>query len=79
MPGALLITPLLLLCLADCTMPLRCGSDAPAVQSSDDATLDGRLMRCSALGTKAHDDPDCEAAFAEARRRVLPPPRRSEP
>ncbi len=73
MTGSNLFVPLLLVALAGCTMPLRCGSETPAVSSSADATLDGRLVRCSALGGKAHDDPDCESAFAEARRRILPP------
>lgn len=74
MPSQVAAITGLILCLAGCTMPLRCGPDATASLSSDDAALDGRLVRCGALGVKAHDDPDCESAFAQARRRVLPPP-----
>lgn len=68
------IALLLVLGLTDCTMPLSCGAHAAATPSSDDTSLDGRLVRCSALGAKAHDDPECEGAFEEARKRILPLP-----
>jgi conjugative transfer region protein TrbK len=74
MPAHLAALACLVLCLAGCTVPLRCGPEATATTSSSDATLDGRLVRCSALGTTAHDDPDCKNVFAEARRRILPTP-----
>jgi conjugative transfer region protein TrbK len=63
------------ICLAGCTIPLRCESDAVLGHAEDSSALDGRLMRCSALGPKAApDDPDCQSAWAEARQRILPPP-----
>jgi conjugative transfer region protein TrbK len=63
------------ICLAGCTIPLRCESDAVLGHAEDSSALDGRLMRCSALGPKAApDDPDCQNAWAEARQRILPPP-----
>lgn len=56
--------------VAACAVPLRSGDNTPNV----DAALDGRLVRCSALGVQAQDDADCISAFAEARRRILPEP-----
>jgi conjugative transfer region protein TrbK len=62
------------ICLAGCTVPLRCEPDAVLGHSEGSSALDGRLMRCSALGAKAAaDDPDCESAWAEARQSILPP------
>ena len=65
--------PLLLIALtaAGCTIPLRDARNelAPAIDP-----LDARLERCSTLGAKNVDDPDCQSAFAEARKRILPPP-----
>jgi conjugative transfer region protein TrbK len=61
-------------CLAGCTVPLRCEPDAVLGHAEDSSALDGRLMRCSALGTQAAaDDPDCQSALAQARQRILPP------
>ncbi|HWV51666.1 putative entry exclusion protein TrbK-alt [Pseudorhodoplanes sp.] len=71
MPRTFLIVSLIALLLAGCTTPLRSG-DGGATVSNSDAALDGRLLRCSALGAKAQDDPDCVAAFSEARSRILP-------
>lgn len=72
MPRAPLALAVLLLCLTGCAASLRGGPEASASLSQADTALDGRLVRCSALGPKAHEDPDCESAFAEARRRILP-------
>jgi conjugative transfer region protein TrbK len=71
MPLSLVIVSVLAVLLMGCAGPLR-GSDSGAVLSNSDAALDGRLVRCSALGAAAQDDPDCVAAFAEARSRILP-------
>lgn len=71
MSRAVLALACLALGLCACAVPLR-GPDTQAALSSNDATLDGRLVRCSALGAQAQDDPDCVSAFAEARRRILP-------
>ncbi len=61
--------------LAGCTVPLRCEPDAALGHADGSSALDGRLMRCSALGAEAAaDDPDCQSAWAEARQRILPPP-----
>jgi conjugative transfer region protein TrbK len=61
-------------CLAGCTVPLRCEPDAALGQTEGSSALDGRLMRCLALGAKvAAEDPDCQNAWAEARQRILPP------
>lgn len=57
--------------LAGCAVSLR-GTDSGASPTSSDTALDGRLVRCSALGVGAQDDPDCISAFAEARRRIVP-------
>jgi conjugative transfer region protein TrbK len=61
-------------CLTGCTVPLRCEPDAAPGRTDGVTALDGRLMRCGALGAKAAaDDPDCQSAWAEARGRILPP------
>jgi conjugative transfer region protein TrbK len=61
--------------LAGCTVPLRCEPDAVLGHAEGPSALDGRLMRCGALGAKAAaEDPDCQSAWAEARQRILPPP-----
>jgi conjugative transfer region protein TrbK len=57
---------------AGCTIPLRQARDEAPPPASD--PLDARLERCSTLGAKNVDDPDCQSAFAEARKRILPPP-----
>lgn len=79
MPDRVVLMICLAFTLAGCAMPLRCGPEAAAAPSSADATLDGRLVRCSALGEKAHGDPDCESTFAEARQRILPPTSEKQP
>jgi len=59
--------------LGGCTIPLR--TDGTSSSGADDGTaLDGRLSRCAALGDKASTDADCQGAWAEARRRILPLP-----
>jgi conjugative transfer region protein TrbK len=64
---------LLAAALSGCTIPLSSWSSRPAV-SPDGAALDGRLTRCAALGANASADADCQNAWAEARRRILPVP-----
>jgi conjugative transfer region protein TrbK len=63
---------LIALSASACTIPLRQARDKAPPPASD--PLDERLQRCSTLGTKNVDDPDCQSAFAEARKRILPPP-----
>lgn len=58
--------------LAGCTVPLGSGTRDLASPPEDPAALDGRLSRCAALGGKASSDADCQSAWAEARRRILP-------
>jgi conjugative transfer region protein TrbK len=70
MRGPLFAIVFVALSLAGCALSLR-GADGDASVTHSDAALDGRLVRCSALGTAAHDDPDCIKAFAEARSRIL--------
>ncbi len=67
------IAPLLLIALSAsaCTIPLRQARDEAPPPASD--PLDARLQRCSTLGVKNVDDADCQSAFAEARKRILPP------
>ena len=67
------IAPLLLIALTAtaCTIPLRQAHDETPPAASD--PLDTRLERCSALGTKNIEDADCQSAFAEVRKRILPP------
>jgi len=67
------IAPFLLIAFSAsaCTIPLRQARDETPPPASD--PLDARLERCSALGTKNIDDADCQSAFAEARKRILPP------
>jgi conjugative transfer region protein TrbK len=55
-----------------CTIPLRQARDEAALPASD--PLDARLERCSTLDSRKVEDPDCQSAFAEARKRILPPP-----
>lgn len=59
--------------LNGCTIPLGSGTDDPP-PPEDLTTLDARLSRCAALGTNAANDADCQSAWAEARRHILPPP-----
>ena len=69
------ISTLLLACaLSGCTIPLSSWSSRPAVSPDDGSALDGRLARCAALGASASNDSDCQTAWAEARRRILPVP-----
>jgi conjugative transfer region protein TrbK len=64
---------LIALVATGCTIPLRQARDEAPPPASD--PLDARLLRCSALGSKAGaDDADCQSAFAEARKRLLPLP-----
>lgn len=63
---------LIALAATGCTIPLREARDEPPPPASD--PLDARLERCSTLGAKSIDDPDCKSAFAEARQRIVPPP-----
>jgi conjugative transfer region protein TrbK len=67
------VLSLIALTAAGCTIPLREARDEAPPPASD--PLDGRLLRCSALGPKAAaDDADCQSAWAEARQRIQPPP-----
>ena len=69
------VSTLLLACaLSGCTVPLSSWSSHPAVSPDDGTALDARLARCAALGANASTDADCQGAWAEARRRILPVP-----
>lgn len=57
--------------ISGCTIPLSSWSSRPAVSPDDGTALDARLARCAALGANASNDPDCQSAWAEARRRIL--------
>jgi len=65
-------TLLLFGALSGCTIPLSSWSSRSAAPPDDGAALDARLTRCAALGASASADADCQNAWAEARRRVLP-------
>ena len=67
-------TLLLFVALSCCTIPLSSWSSRTAVSPDDGTALDGRLARCGALGANASADADCQNAWAEARRRILPAP-----
>ena len=67
----LLVVAVALGALGGCTIPLR--TDGTSSGADDGTALDGRLSRCAALGDKASTDADCQTAWAEARRRILPP------
>jgi conjugative transfer region protein TrbK len=67
-------TLLLFGALNGCTVPLSSWSSRPAVLPDDGTALDARLARCAALGANASTDADCQGAWAEARRRILPVP-----
>jgi conjugative transfer region protein TrbK len=69
---ALLVVAVALVALGGCTIPLR--TDGTSSGADDGTALDGRLSRCAALGDKAPTDADCQTAWAEARRRILPLP-----
>jgi conjugative transfer region protein TrbK len=58
--------------LSGCTVPLASWSSRPTASSDDSTALDARLTRCAALGANASNDSDCQTAWAEARRRILP-------
>lgn len=60
--------------LSGCTIPLSSWSGRPAAPADDGTALDARLTRCAALGANASSDTDCQNAWAEARRRILPVP-----
>jgi conjugative transfer region protein TrbK len=67
------ISTLLLACaLSGCTIPLSSWSSRPATPPDSGTALDARLTRCAALGANASADADCQNAWAEARRRILP-------
>jgi len=71
---AAISTLLLFGALSGCTIPLSSWSSRPAVSPDDGTALDARLTRCAALGANASADADCQKAWAEARRRILPVP-----
>ncbi len=60
--------------LSGCSIPLSSWSSRPATPPDDGTALDARLTRCAALGANASADADCQTAWAEARRRILPVP-----
>ena len=65
-------TLLLVGILSGCTVPLSSWSSSSAAPPDDGTALDARLARCAALGTGASTEADCQNAWAEARRRILP-------
>ncbi len=69
-----LLVILLAVALDGCTVPLGSSSTHLAGSPDDGTALDARLTRCAALGDKAASDTDCQSAWAEARRRILPVP-----
>lgn len=71
---AAISTLLLFGALSGCTVPLSSGSSRSMVSPGDGMALDARLARCAALGANASADADCQTAWAEARRRILPVP-----
>ena len=73
-PYAAISILLLASALSDCTVPLGSWSSHAAVSPDDGTALDARLARCAALGANASADADCQNAWAEARRRILPSP-----
>ena len=58
--------------LSGCTVPLSSWSSRPVVSPDDGTALDARLARCAALSANASNDADCQTAWAEAHRRILP-------
>ncbi len=75
MPGrTILIAFVFAATLAGCTVPLGSGTKDLPSPPEDPTALDARLNRCAALGNKAASDADCQSAWAEARRRILPLP-----
>ncbi len=72
-PGRLSMI-LLAAALGGCTVPLGSWSSHLAGSPDDGSALDARLTRCAALGDKAASDTDCQSAWTEARRRILPVP-----
>ena len=60
--------------LSGCTIPLSSWSGRSPAPPNDGAALDARLTCCAALGANASTDADCQTAWAEARRRILPVP-----
>jgi conjugative transfer region protein TrbK len=68
------ITAVVATLLAGCTIPLGSGTNKPPPPAEDGDALDARLNRCAALGAAAAADTDCQNAWAEARRRILPLP-----
>ena len=71
-PCAAISTLLLACALSGCTVPLSSWSSRSTVPPDDGMALDARLARCAALGANASADADCQNAWAEARRRILP-------
>jgi conjugative transfer region protein TrbK len=65
------VLSLVAIAVAGCTIPLR---DARNELPPAGDPLDARLERCSTLGAMNVDDADCQSAFAEARKRLLPLP-----
>jgi conjugative transfer region protein TrbK len=75
MPRHTVITAIVAALLTGCTIPLGSGTNKLPPPSEDADALDARLNRCAALGAKAAAaDTDCQNAWAEARRRILPLP-----
>jgi conjugative transfer region protein TrbK len=73
MPQCAAISTMLLACaLSGCIIPLSSWSSRPATPPDGSTALDGRLTRCAELGANASADADCQSAWAEARRRILP-------
>jgi len=73
-PCAAISTLLLFGALSGRTVPLSSESNRFAVSPDDATALDARLARCAAIGTNASTNADCQNAWAEARRRILPVP-----
>ena len=73
-PCAAISALLLFGALSGCTVPLSSWSSRSTVSPDDGTALDARLARCAALGANASNDSDCQTAWAEARRRILPVP-----
>jgi conjugative transfer region protein TrbK len=60
--------------LAGCAMPAGSGTANRPSPADSSTALDARLTRCAALGANAAADTDCQSAWTEARRRILPVP-----
>ena len=73
-PCVAISTLLLAAALSGCTIPLSSWSSRPMVSPDDGTALDARLTRCAALGANASTDADCQTAWVEGRRRIMPVP-----